>query len=159
MTLFLKDSWITTLRAAIRTSLRDVGKGWFNIHETNFEVYQISKLKKFMEMVKFNMQDSLRYLIQDSLVNFTQMVLDACHATIDIPDDFKWGPDVMNSKFKPKRNALFLLDLIMDTQGVHYSTNLASFETVLVSLFDKGIQSTQNVPQLEKVRLFRLSLR
>jgi dynein heavy chain len=56
--LFLKDSWITTLRASIRTSLRDVGKGWFNIHETNWEVYQISKMKKFMEMVKFNMQVS-----------------------------------------------------------------------------------------------------
>ena len=56
VSLFLKDSWITTLRASIRTSLRDVGKGWFNIHETNWEVYQISKLKKFMEMVKFIMQ-------------------------------------------------------------------------------------------------------
>ena len=54
--LFLKDSWITTLRASIRTCLRDVGKGWFNIHETNWEVYQISKLKKFMETVKFIMQ-------------------------------------------------------------------------------------------------------
>ena len=56
--LFLKDSWISTLRAAIRTSLRDVGRGWFNLHESSWEVYQISKLKKFMEMVKFNMQAS-----------------------------------------------------------------------------------------------------
>lgn len=56
MSLFLKDSWIKTLRANIRTSLRDVGKGWFNLHETNWEVYQISKMKKFMEMVKFSMQ-------------------------------------------------------------------------------------------------------
>ena len=56
MSLFLRDSWITILRTHIRTSLRDVGKGWFNIHETNWEVYQISKLKAFMEMVKFIMQ-------------------------------------------------------------------------------------------------------
>lgn len=56
MSLFLKDSWISTLRNAIRTSLRDVGKGWFNIHEKNFQVYEISKLKKLMEMVKFIMQ-------------------------------------------------------------------------------------------------------
>lgn len=58
VSLFLKDTWINTLRAAIRTSLRDVGKGWFNLHETNWEVYQMSKMKKFMEMVKFNMQVS-----------------------------------------------------------------------------------------------------
>lgn len=56
VSLFLKDSWISTLRNAIRTSLRDVGKGWFNIHEKNFQVYEISKLKKLMEMVKFIMQ-------------------------------------------------------------------------------------------------------
>lgn len=53
--------------------------------------------------------------------------------------------------YRPKRNALFLVDLQLDTTGVHYSTNLNSFETSLVGLFDKGIQSTQNVPQLEKV--------
>lgn len=40
---------------------------------------------------------------------------------------------------------------MLDNQGVHYSTNLNSFETMLVGLFDKAIGSTQNVPQLEKV--------
>ncbi|XP_074644244.1 dynein axonemal heavy chain 1-like [Tubulanus polymorphus] len=150
VSLFLKDSWITTLRAAIRTSLRDVGKGWFNIHETNWEVYQISKLKKFMEMVKFNMQDSLRFLVQDSLVNFTQMILDACHNTMKCEEEMKWETNLLISNFKPKKNPLFHVDLMLDAQGAHYSTNLNSFETVLVSLFDKGIQSTQSVPQLEK---------
>lgn len=53
--------------------------------------------------------------------------------------------------FRPKRNALFLVDLQLDNQGVHYSTNLNNFETMCVGLFDKGIQSTQSVPQLEKV--------
>ena len=55
--------------------------------------------------------------------------------------------------FRPKKNALFHVDLVMDTQGAHYSTNLNNFETVLISLFDKGILSTHNVPQLEKVYL------
>mgnify|MGYP003686412097 CR=1 FL=1 len=66
VSLFLKDSWISTLRNAIRTSLRDVGKGWFNIHEKNFQVYEISKLKKLMEMVKFIMQvrNSVSIVIQ-----------------------------------------------------------------------------------------------
>lgn len=63
MSLFLKDSWITTLRAAIRTSLRDVGKGWYNLFESNWNVYQISKLKKFMEMIKFNMQVGVTFLL------------------------------------------------------------------------------------------------
>ncbi|XP_022110107.1 dynein heavy chain 1, axonemal-like isoform X1 [Acanthaster planci] len=148
--LFLKDSWIGTLRAAIRTSLRDVGKGWFNLHETNWEVYQRSKLKKFMEMVKFCMQDSLRYLVQDSLVNFTQMILDAACAVLTLPADLEWDKDLIKVKYRPKKNCLFLVDLIVDKEGCHYSTNLNNFETALVGLFDKGIASTQNVPQLEK---------
>jgi dynein heavy chain len=149
--LFLKDSWITTLRAAIRTCLRDVGKGWFNLHETNWQVYQISKLKKFMDMVKFSMQDSLRYLVRDSLNAFLQMVLDACCTVMELEEGvFVWGEDVLNSQFRPLRNALFLVELILDSQGVHYSTNLLLFEQSLAALFDKGIQSTHNVPQLEK---------
>jgi dynein heavy chain len=60
--LYLKDSWINTLKTGIRTSFMDLNKGWFNIKETDFSVYQISKLKKFMELVKFEMQVSSSYL-------------------------------------------------------------------------------------------------
>ena len=56
--LFLKDSWINTLKNGIRSCFLDSGKGWFNIREKDFSVYQISKLKKFMELVKFSMQVS-----------------------------------------------------------------------------------------------------
>ena len=56
MSLYLKDSWISALRAGVRTNLRDVGRGWFNLQESDWEVYQASKLKKLIEMIKFNMQ-------------------------------------------------------------------------------------------------------
>jgi len=52
---------------------------------------------------------------------------------------------------RPRRNPLFFVDILADSQGIHYSTPLHNFEAVLVSLFDKGIQACQNVPQLEKV--------
>ena len=52
---------------------------------------------------------------------------------------------------RPKRNSLFLVDLLLDKEGSHFSTNLTSFEPALVGLFDRGIGATQNVPQLEKV--------
>jgi len=78
VSLFLKDSWITTLRAAIRTSLRDVGKGWFNLHESNWNVYQISKLKKFMEMVKFNMQVGYELLNLEDCFKLASTILCCC---------------------------------------------------------------------------------
>ena len=56
MSLYLKDSWISALRAGVRTHLRDVGRGWFNLQQSDWEVYQVSKLKKLIDMIKFNMQ-------------------------------------------------------------------------------------------------------
>lgn len=149
--LFLKDSWINTLKNGIRACFLDSGKGWFNIKETDFSVYQISKLKKFMELVKFSMQDSLRFLVQDSLVNYTQMVVDACWQVIDIKDTFVWPEDdLVTSYIKPKRNAIFLTELQIDKTGPRYNVNFEHFETTLCNLFEKAILSTQTVPQLEK---------
>ena len=54
--MFLKDGWLTKLRAGVRGPLRDIGKGWFNLEETNWEVYRMSKISKLMESVRFMMQ-------------------------------------------------------------------------------------------------------
>ena len=59
--MFLKDSWLTTLRAVVRSSLRDIGKGWFNLEETNWEVYRMSKISKLMESVRFMMQVGVKF--------------------------------------------------------------------------------------------------
>lgn len=53
---YLKETWVHKLRESIHTALAHVSKGWFNLEETNFEVYNGSKLKKLMELVKFAMQ-------------------------------------------------------------------------------------------------------
>ena len=53
---YLKDTWVPLLRSSIKTCLDSVTKGWFNTEESNFEVYQGSKLKKLMELIKFAMQ-------------------------------------------------------------------------------------------------------
>ncbi len=60
MQTYLKETWVPTLRSSIRQCLNNINKGWFNLEETNLEVYQGSKLKKLMELTKFAMQ------VQDS---------------------------------------------------------------------------------------------
>lgn len=52
---------------------------------------------------------------------------------------------------RPKKKPLFSVDLVLDQTGVHYSTPLESFETSVNNLFDKGILSTYNIPQVDKV--------
>uniref|UniRef100_A0AAZ3Q3C2 Dynein heavy chain 1, axonemal n=1 Tax=Oncorhynchus tshawytscha TaxID=74940 RepID=A0AAZ3Q3C2_ONCTS len=148
--LFLRDSWVTTLCKGIHTSLRDVGPGWFSLTESRWEVYRMSKLCSLMALVRYSLQDSLRFLVQDSLVSLAQLLLDACHSVLHCPQDLIWGSNLINSPYKPKKNPLFLVDLVLDVTGVHYSTPLENFETSIITLFDKGILSTHNVPQLDK---------
>jgi dynein heavy chain len=61
----------------------------------------------------------------------------------------QWNTDLTSSPYKPKRSPLFLIDLALGNDTVYYSTPLESFETTLVALFNKGIEVTQNIPQLE----------
>ncbi|KAM7063036.1 dynein axonemal heavy chain 1 [Molossus nigricans] len=149
--MFLKDSWISTLKVATRSSLRDMSKGWYNLYETNWEVYLMSKLRKLMELIKYMLQDTLRFLVQDSLGSFSQFIGDACCSVLDCAEDMVWGEDLVNSPYRPRKNPLLIVDLVLDSSGVHYSTPLEQFETSLLNLFDKGILATHTVPQLEKL--------
>ncbi|TTB85611.1 Dynein heavy chain 1, axonemal [Bagarius yarrelli] len=121
--LFLRETWISNLYNGIHFGLRDAGHGWFNLNESNW---------------------------QDSLNNLAQLVLDACHSVLRCPPDFEWGSDLIRSPYKPKKNPLFLVDLILDQTGVHYSTPLENFETSIIGLLQKGILCTHNLPQLDK---------
>ncbi|KAL1763660.1 dynein heavy chain 1, axonemal [Sigmodon hispidus] len=149
--MFLKDSWVSTLKVAMRSSLRDMSKGWYNLYETNWEVYLMSKLHKLMELIKYMLQDTLHFLVQYSLGSFLQFIGDACCSVLDCIDDMAWGEDLVNSPYKPRKNPLFIVDLVLDSSGMHYSTPLEQFEMTLLNLFDKGILATHAVPQLEKV--------
>ncbi|KAL8563601.1 hypothetical protein ACOMHN_019339 [Nucella lapillus] len=148
--LYLKDSWIQTLRNSIRSCLLHVGRGWYNLREKQYHTYRMSQLCLVMETIRFMMQDSLRFLVKDSLVSFSQMVVDSCCSLTNVPEDYAWGDNLLVSPFKPKKNTLFLLDLVLAVDHVDFSTKLSAFENSVITLFDNAIMATQTVPQLEK---------
>ena len=45
-------------------------------------------------------QDSLRTLVQDSLVSFVQLVEDSCHSSLHLTQDYQWDTPLTESKFK-----------------------------------------------------------
>nr|XP_019941835.1 PREDICTED: dynein heavy chain 1, axonemal [Paralichthys olivaceus] len=156
ISLYLKESWTLTLSNSIRSNLENIGPSAYNINESLWEMYKLSKLYKLMMVVHFNQHDSLRYLVLNSLLSLNHFLLDACQSVLTCPQDLVWGSDLITSPYKPKKNPLFLVDLVLDQTGVHYSTPLEKFETSLVNLFDKGILATYNVPQLDKFVMQKL---
>jgi len=59
--------WVKDIETTIRKNLHNTGKGWFNLEESDKESYEFSKLKKFLTIVKFMMQDAVLNLAKHSL--------------------------------------------------------------------------------------------
>ncbi|XP_030276430.1 dynein heavy chain 1, axonemal [Sparus aurata] len=156
--LFLRETWIAKMSDVILSNLRTLGQGSYNINESNWESYKFSKLYRLMATVRLNLQNSLRFLVQDSLASLTQLLLDACHSVLTCPQELVWGNNLITSPYQPKGNALFQLDLVLDQTGVHYSIPLENFATSIVNLFDKGIMATYHIPQLEKFVMQKLPI-
>lgn len=98
--LFLSETWIEKLTEIIRSNLENIGKGWFNINETCWDTYKMSCLSRMIAMVHYKMQDSLRFLVQDSLLALTQLLLDACHSVLLCPQNLVWGNNLITSPYK-----------------------------------------------------------
>lgn len=84
----------------ILSSLRDEKRGWYNVTMSRWDVYRMSKLCRLMALIRSIQQDSLRFLVQDSLASFAKLLLDACHSALHCPEDLTWGPDLINSPYK-----------------------------------------------------------
>lgn len=54
----LKGPWLENVTYILRMCLGDLGKGWFNINQRQYEYYEIAKLLRMMELVKHIMQVS-----------------------------------------------------------------------------------------------------
>jgi dynein heavy chain len=70
-----ESGWVLRLEKIIKQSFTDVGKGWFNISENSKETYEFGKLKKFLNLVNFMMQDTVLNLCKDSVHEFVNFML------------------------------------------------------------------------------------
>jgi len=153
----LKDTWAFNVHNHIRAGLKDVHKGWFNLEETNNEVYKFSKLRNFLLYVNFNMQDTLRFLIEDSLHSYTSFLATSCQATVTIKasNDVEVLNAAMDATRRYVRPPLFLVDLlIVDGEGgrqkFSYSSKPTSFLEAPLNSFDKALASTQDITRVER---------
>ena len=144
----LKDVWLLSLKNGIKNSLMEVGKGWFNLIEKRQEVYEISKLKKFMTMINFMMEDTLRFLVQASADKYTQFVEAAANYTVTV-HGISSVDVVYRGVDQAKRPPLFVLDLTAKDGEIVLNFSQERMTDMPVSLFDKAIEALQDIQQLE----------
>ena len=72
------------LSKIISSSFESVGKGWFNINETSKETYEFGKLKKFLTLVNFMMQDTVLTLCKKSVYEFVSFMTAFCPIKTEI---------------------------------------------------------------------------
>ncbi|ORY49032.1 hypothetical protein BCR33DRAFT_714104 [Rhizoclosmatium globosum] len=135
----LKDGWIPTLKNIIKAGFKEVGKGWYNMQESNSE--------KFMTTVNFIMQDSLRFLVLNSLVDFNKLISSISSQRVVVTD---------TNDLIPPDNAkrpLFQIDLTFKNGVISYNTDLGMYETAILNVFDKAMTAVESLPQLEPLVL------
>ncbi|KAJ3159379.1 Dynein heavy chain 1, axonemal [Geranomyces michiganensis] len=153
----LRDNWVATNKTALKNGFKDVGKGWYNMRETNLEVYNISKLKRLMITVKFIMQDSLRFLVLNSLGDYIRLISSISNQKVTIAgtNDIKITEGRGSSKVSDvgPRRPLFSVDLMFKNGSLYYNLDFDHFQSVLMSIFDKALTTVEGLPELEPLVL------
>ena len=156
---FLNTTWPASVIGHIRSSLREVKKGWFNLEESSNEVYGFSKLKKFLLYINFTMQDSMRYMIDDCLHAYHKYITDICDTTVEVQSPS--AVTVTKRDSASRRPPLFSVDLEVEGEGfgnLAFTTSTAgeAFETAPLEYFDSALKVTQSIIQVEKKLMVKL---
>jgi dynein heavy chain len=144
----IKEGWVNAIKSAILSSFKHVGKGWFNLHETSHEIHDYSKLKRFLNMTRFRMEDTLRFLVEESITSFGGFMHSTCSPKLAVKatnDVSVVGAAASEDGGVP----LFALELVMTDKGFDYNTKLEKFESTVVKIFESAVTSLHNIPQLE----------
>ncbi|KAI9144540.1 dynein heavy chain and region D6 of dynein motor-domain-containing protein [Paraphysoderma sedebokerense] len=154
--LFCRDNWATGIKNIIKSGLKDIGKGWYSISENNFEVYKISKLKRFMTTVRFILQDSLRFLLIHSFQEYIKLIRStvAYKITIEGTNLIKVFERIPESN---PRKPIFMLDLVYRDGKITYDTDLQVYEKTLITVLEKSLTAIDSVSDLEPLIMDKLS--
>lgn len=65
--------------------------------------------------------------MENSIKLYGEMLERPALCVLDVEESFAWGDDLIDTRFKPDANPIFLIDLQMDEQKAYYTTNPEKF--------------------------------
>eukprot|EP00928_Gymnodinium_smaydae_P009061 TRINITY_DN13347_c0_g3_i1.p1 TRINITY_DN13347_c0_g3~~TRINITY_DN13347_c0_g3_i1.p1 ORF type:complete len:4331 (+),score=1052.12 TRINITY_DN13347_c0_g3_i1:55-13047(+) len=82
----VKDAWASKLQKIVFKNFEHVGKGWFSIHETNPDTYRQGKMRRLLAVIRFMMQDTMRYFADDSVKLYCESLQMYCPESVCVKD-------------------------------------------------------------------------
>ncbi|XP_018365084.1 PREDICTED: dynein heavy chain 1, axonemal-like [Trachymyrmex cornetzi] len=150
---YLKEMWLERIIQSVRLCLRDIGKEWFDLEQKNHDEYNMMKLKRFMTLITYRMQDALRDLVKKSMALYLEILETPALCTLNVDENFVWGNDLINTHFKSSVNPIFIIDIAMNDKTAYYLTDLESFVEIIIAILDNSLRQCQ---QIGKVHPFLL---
>ena len=147
------NAWKDNISSIISMSFQDMGKGWFNLLESLKEAYDLSKLKKYLTMVKVMMQDSLYTMTHRSLYKFVNAL------TLFIPDSVQINSPraVLNAFANVDEDnpvppiPLIAIDIVKGGKMFMYSTEPEQVVEKTRLIFEEGLNRIKDIPIIEEV--------
>ncbi|XP_011707083.1 PREDICTED: dynein heavy chain 1, axonemal-like, partial [Wasmannia auropunctata] len=145
---YLKEMWLERITQSVRLCLRDIGKGWFDLGQKNYDVYDVMKLKRFMTLIIYRMQNALRNLMNKSMTFYLELLETPALCTLNVDENFVWGDDLVNTHFKSPVNPIFNIEIAMNAETAYYLTDLESFEEIIVAILDNSLSQCHKIRQV-----------
>ncbi|XP_058804505.1 dynein axonemal heavy chain 1-like [Phymastichus coffea] len=154
---YLRDGWLENICQAIRISLRDIGKGWFDLRQCHHDIYDAMKLNRFMQLVRQRMQSALRTLIETSAVGFLRTLEAPTMCMSNVDEKFVWKSNLKEPLFESNVNPIFTIELYMNDNGAHYTTDPNLYAEKFDALLVNALQLCQQINQLHPALLHNLT--
>ena len=145
----IKEQWTGSVKDAFFDCFGKVGKGWYNIKETDRAAYDFGKMKKYQNMIRMRMEDTLRFLVDDAVASFTAFIHATCSAELSVnaTNDVEPGP-------APPLFAIELQNIVSEDAanpklGFEYSTPLDDIKKTVIETFENAVTSVYGIPFIE----------
>ncbi|XP_037958517.1 dynein heavy chain 1, axonemal-like [Teleopsis dalmanni] len=154
---YLLKPWPKKISDVVTNILRANGKGWLDICLNRWQVYEFSKIIRFVLQVKLRMESCLQMLLQQSVEMFINYLTQPCAKFLKLPTDYEWPHnEFIVSKFQ-WAEPIFSLEIIIDkNRKVYYSTAPELFETTLCQIFQDTVRSIGRIRCIDAKTMLKL---
>jgi dynein heavy chain len=161
---YLKETWVNKIKEIIKLNFAEepgaaygsFARPWYSLNETSKEAYEMSKLKKFLTQTKFVMEDTLYYMTKASVKRFVDAICEFVPISVEVIDSFNvkntfYTEEQIKEMGAPKEKLpLFHIDLTVgEDKTPQYSNPPQDVVQLILSIFDAGIKSLQEISQVE----------